>query len=138
MSTGIVSGADLSVIEIHYPGQVIVQDRAPLLEAVGRIFARAEVESTLPTKIVFPSSGKIIYFDDALFWLFASAEITEPELRDRLECDLVVRNLLQMDVPKIETIEKGCLWLVRGSTAMLLDDDQTIATKYVPEIFEIE
>lgn len=85
-----------------------------------------------PLKMVFTSTGKILFMDKNAFHQYLSGNITQQELVELTECDELYRN-----TKEVENIEIGHLWKATLNELTLVDDDQFVQTKLDLKVFEI-
>lgn len=90
-----------------------------------------------PLKMVFTSTGKVLFMDKNAFHAFLSGDITQQELVELTQCDELYRNTKDFQGEGDFTIDAGHLWKLENKTLVLIDDDNVFTTKYEISIFEI-
>ena len=85
-----------------------------------------------PLKMVFTSTGKILFMDKNAFNSYLSGTITMQELVELTECEELYRNT--QDVQGIET---GHLWKATLNVLTLISDDEFVQTKLDLTLFEV-
>lgn len=106
-------------------------------EALEMVWMSDIANNTEPLKMVFTSTGKILYMDKNAHMAFLRGEITMPELIEQTEIDELYRNRIDVISNEKETVEAGSLWKCRQQTLILIDDDRNITHKLNLDIFEI-
>ncbi|MDO5636279.1 MAG: hypothetical protein Q4G18_03420 [Myroides sp.] len=90
-----------------------------------------------PLKMVFTSTGKMLYMDKNAHHAFLRDDLTMPELIELTEIDELYRNKTDVISNEKITIEAGSLWKLRTQTLILVDDEQYVTHKLNVDIFEI-
>ncbi|MFA9191159.1 hypothetical protein AAGV28_07220 [Flavobacterium sp. FZUC8N2.13] len=85
-----------------------------------------------PLKMVFTSTGKVLFMDKNAFNSYLSGNISMQELVELTECDELYRNT--QDVLGVET---GHLWKASLNVLTLISDDDFVETKLDLKVFEI-
>jgi hypothetical protein len=85
-----------------------------------------------PLKMVFTSTGKILFMDKNAFHAYISDNITQQELIELTECDELYRN-----TQDVEGLDKGYLWKASQNILTLVSDDDYIQTKLDLTLFEV-
>ena len=106
-------------------------------EAMEMVWLSDIAQNREPLKVVFTSTGKMLYMDKNAFHAFLKGEITMQDLIDLTEMDELYRN--KIDVLSNEKIEvdAGSLWMLRKQTLILIDEDREVTHKLDLDIFEI-
>lgn len=90
-----------------------------------------------PLKMVFTSTGKMLYMDKNAHHAFLRGDLTMPELIELTEIDELYRNKTDVISNEKITVEAGSLWKLRTQTLILVDDEQYVTHKLNVDIFEI-
>lgn len=90
-----------------------------------------------PLKMVFTSTGKMLYMDKNAHHAFLRGDLTKPELIELTEIDELYRNKTDVISNEKITVEAGSLWKLRTQTLILVDDEQYVTHKLNVDIFEI-
>jgi hypothetical protein len=106
-------------------------------EAIQLIWQSAPFNQYDPLKMVFTSTGKVLFMDEAAFHSYLSGDLTMQELIELTECDDLYRNKFDFDIDDEFTIDAGSLWKANGKEVTLIDDDSHIKTILNLSIFEI-
>lgn len=85
-----------------------------------------------PLKMVFTSTGKVLFMDKNAFHAYISGNITQQELIELTECDELYRNSQE-----VLGWEKGHLWKASQNILTLVSDDDYIQTKLDLTLFEV-
>ena len=85
-----------------------------------------------PLKMVFTSTGKVLFMDKNAFHAYLSGNITQAELIELTECDELYRN-----TQEVIDIEPGHLWKASNNILTLVSDDDYIQTTLDLTLFEI-
>ena len=85
-----------------------------------------------PLKMVFTSTGKVLFMDRNAFHSYLSGNLSMQELVELTECDELYRN-----TQEVSGVEKGHLWKASLSVLTLIDDDTFVETKLDLTLFEI-
>lgn len=106
-------------------------------EAMEMVWLSDIANNQEPLKMIFTSTGKMLYMDKNAFHTYLRGELTMPELVELTEIDELYRN--KVDVISVEHIQvdAGSLWKLRQQTLFLVDDDQQATHKLDVAIFEI-
>lgn len=105
-------------------------------QAMQMIFINRIAGDAQPLKLVFTSTGKMLYMDENAFHAYLRGDITQGELIELTEMDELYRNTA--DIYAGSTIvESGHLWKLQKSTLTLVDDDQHITHELDLSVFEI-
>ena len=89
-----------------------------------------------PMKMVFTSTGKVLFMDKQAFHSYLNGGITMQELIELTECDELYRNKVDF-VSDFIPIDSGSLWKSSGKTLRLIDEDNFVTTELDLTIFEI-
>lgn len=101
-------------------------------EAMRLIWGEPPLSNHEPFKMVFTSTGKVLFMDKNAFHSYLSGNITQQELIELTECDELYRN-----TQEIMGLDKGHLWKASKNVLTLVDDDDYIETKLDLTLFEI-
>lgn len=105
-------------------------------EAMHLIWDSPAFKDYEPMKMVFTSTGKVLFMDAAAFKSYLAGAITMQELVELTECDELYRN--KVDFVNAEfSIDAGSLWKASGTTLTLIDDDTYVTTHLDITIFEV-
>ena len=85
-----------------------------------------------PLKMVFTSTGKVLFMDRNAFHAYLSGNLSMQELVELTECDELYRNT--QDVTGVET---GNLWKASLNVLTLISDDEFVETHLDLKVFEI-
>jgi hypothetical protein len=117
-------------IQVVYAGGKSLLLNDSLEGALATVLNAEVFKDYFPLKLVFPGTGKILFFDDHLFRQFLQGDIDIAELVERTECDELYRNWLEVEVGK-ELVEPGALWKLKGKELTLVDEDRCV-TCFMP------
>lgn len=92
---------------------------------------------TEPLKMIFTSTGKMLYMDKNAHMAFLNGQITMQELIELTEIDELYRNREEVLSNEKVRVEPGSLWKCRKQTLILIDDDRQVTHKLNLDIFEI-
>lgn len=101
-------------------------------EAMNLIWGEPPFCEHEPLKMVFTSTGKILFMDKNAFHAYLSGNITQQELIELTECDELYRN-----TDEVLGWDKGHLWKASKNVLTLVSDDDYIETKLDLTLFEI-
>lgn len=90
-----------------------------------------------PLKMVFTSTGKMLFMDKNAFHAYLRGELTMPELIELTEIDELYTNKTDVVSNERIPVDAGSLWKQRQQTLILIDDDQQVTHKLNFDIFEI-
>jgi len=90
-----------------------------------------------PLKMIFTSTGKMLYMDKNAFHAYLRGELTMPELIELTEIDELYSNKVDVISNERIRIDAGSLWKLRQQTLILIDDDHQVTHKLNLDIFEI-
>lgn len=90
-----------------------------------------------PLKMVFTSTGKMLFMDKQAFHAFLNGYISQQELIELTECDELYRNKKDFKGEGSFSIDAGHLWKSRRKELTLIDDDNIITAKMDLTLFEI-
>lgn len=85
-----------------------------------------------PLKMVFTSTGKVLFMDKNAFHAYISGNITQQELIELTECDELYRN-----TQEVLGLDKGHLWKASQNILTLVSDDDYIQTNLDLTLFEV-
>ncbi|MBX9886705.1 MAG: hypothetical protein K2Y30_02070 [Flavobacteriaceae bacterium] len=85
-----------------------------------------------PLKMVFISTGKVLFMDKNAFHAYISGNITQQELIELTECDELYRN-----THEVLGLDKGHLWKASQNILTLVSDDDYIETNLNLTLFEV-
>lgn len=106
-------------------------------EALEMVWMSDIANHSEPLKMIFTSTGKMLYMDKNAHTAFLRGEITMKELIELTETDDLYRNRIEVVSNEQITVEAGSLWKCRKQTLILIDDDRHVTTKLNLDIFEI-
>lgn len=101
-------------------------------EVVECLFGDSPFSKYEPLKMVFTSTGKVLFMDKNAFNSYLSGTISMQELIELTECDELYRNT--QDVQGVET---GHLWKATLNVLTLISDDEFVQTKLDLTLFEV-
>ena len=90
-----------------------------------------------PLKMVFTSTGKMLYMDKNAHQAFLRGSITMVELIELTEIDELYQNKTDVISNEKITIEAGALWKLHSKTLILIDDDRSVTHELNFEVFEL-
>lgn len=90
-----------------------------------------------PLKMVFTSTGKMLFMDKNAFHAYLRGELTMPELIELTEIDELYTNKTDVVSNERIPVDAGSLWKLRQQTLILIDDDHQVTHKLNFDIFEI-
>lgn len=88
-----------------------------------------------PILVLFPSTGKQLYFDRNLFEAFTRNEINQQELIENTQIEGLYRNKYNIAVSKT-AIDKLSLWKMVNNKLILIDDDCFVESDFDSSIFQ--
>jgi len=88
-----------------------------------------------PLKLIFSSTGKVLYMDKSSFMAYLSNEISQEDLIKQTQCDNLYRNKIDLTMDN-QTIDAGSLWKSNQNKLHLVDSDDWLTTDLNTEIFE--
>lgn len=106
-------------------------------EAMEMVWMSDIANHTEPLKMVFTSTGKMLYMDKNAHKAFLRGDITMKELIELTEIDELYRNRVDVVSNERITVDAGSLWKLRKQTLTLVDDDRQVTQKLNLDIFEI-
>jgi hypothetical protein len=113
-------------LKVHFTkGEVLTITNATFEDAVIKMFDNMTFESQ-PLKVVFPSTKKVLYFDQNAFYAFHKKELTQLELLEKTQCEELCRSIIQLQSSSGDTIEPDTLFLKRNNSYIVADDDQYV------------
>ena len=123
---------------IIYPKgiRLTLKDRT-FKEAMEMVWLSDIANHTEPLKMVFTTTGKMLYMDKNAHMAFLRGDITMQELLDLTEIDELYRNRIEVVSNERITVDPGSLWKLRKQTLVLIDDDREVTHKLNLDIFEI-
>ncbi|OYX86819.1 MAG: hypothetical protein B7Y83_00330 [Flavobacteriales bacterium 32-34-25] len=101
-------------------------------EVVECLFGDSPFSKYEPLKMVFTSTGKVLFMDKNAFNSYLSGNISMQELVELTECDELYRN-----TQDVLGVEKGHLWKASLNVLTLISDDEFVETKLDLKVFEI-
>ena len=105
-------------------------------EAMHLIWDSPAFKDYEPMKMVFTSTGKVLFMDAQAFNSYLAGAITMQELVELTECDELYRNKFDF-INEEFSIDAGSLWKASGKTLTLIDDDTYVTTHLDITIFEV-
>ena len=106
-------------------------------EAMELVFRSSFANGAQPLKMVFTSTGKMLYMDKNAFEAYLNGTITMKDLIGLTEIDELYRNRKEVVSNENQTVDPGSLWKLKQKTLTLVDDDHHITHTLDLEIFEI-
>lgn len=89
-----------------------------------------------PIKLIFKSTGKVLYMDRNVFNAFLDKQIDMEELIEKTQCLDVMRNTTNLKTEEGEVLYEGSLWKMTAKEMVLISDDEYITSPKVPLLFE--
>lgn len=105
-------------------------------EAMKMIFIDKIASNAQPLKMVFTSTGKMLYMDENAFHAYLRGDITQAELIELTEIDELYKNKIDVYCDN-QTVEAGHLWKLNKQTLTLIDEDRHLTHSLDLSIFEI-
>lgn len=90
-----------------------------------------------PLKMVFTTTGKVLFMDRNAFHAYLSGDLTMSELIELTECDELYRNKRDFIFENGLVVDAGALWKAHRKQLALVDDDNVFTTDLDLTIFEI-
>jgi lysyl-tRNA synthetase class II len=115
---------------------VMIKDKS-FKQAMIRIWQSDEFKDYEPMKMVFTSTGKVLFMDKQAFHSYLNGGITMQELIELTECDELYRNTKDFISEGDCVIDAGSLWKSNRKELTLIDDDNIFTTKIDLTMFEI-
>lgn len=120
--------SSIHTIEFQYPnGEKLTVTNKSFLESVKMVLNGKFDKIGTPIKVLFPTTKKVLYFDDDYFQSYLADNISQSELIELTECDGLYRNKEDRNDFKHPFVEKGALWKKQGDSMILIDRDQYIS-----------
>ena len=85
-----------------------------------------------PLKMVFTSTGKVLFMDRNAFHAYLSGNLSMQELVELTECDELYRN-----TQDFKGVETGNLWKASLNVLTLISDDEFVETHLDLKVFEV-
>ena len=125
-------------LKVVYPNEIrLCLSNKTFREAVDFVLNNEAFKNYSPLKMIFTSTGKILFLDANAFQSFLSGNLTMQELVELTECDEVYRNTTQVISHQQLAVESGNLWKANRGEVILVNDDQYITADLDFKIFEI-
>lgn len=121
---------------IYAKGIRLSMKKKTFREAMEFIWKSPAFSDYEPLKMVFTSTGKVLFMDKNAFHSYLSGNISQQELIELTECDELYRNKVDIEHNGYE-IEAGHLWKASLNVLTLIDDDNHVETKLDVTKFEI-
>lgn len=124
-------------VKIYYAKDIrlILQGRT-FHEAVELIYQSSPFAKYTPLKMVFTSTGKLLFMDPLAFSKYIKGEITQAELIKLTECDDIYTNKHQVTTPDYFTVDAGKLWKLKKQELSLVGNEH-ITTPLDLKVFEL-
>lgn len=106
-------------------------------EAMQLVWKSSIAEGAEPLKMVFTSTGKMLYMDKSAFHAYLSGSLTMQDLIQLTEVDELYRNKVEVTSNEKVIVDAGSLWKLKQKTLILVDDDQNITHTLDYNVFEI-
>lgn len=106
-------------------------------EAMELVWRSSFANEAQPLKMVFTSTGKMLYMDKNAFEAFLDGRITMQDLINLTEIEELYRNRVEVVSNENITVDPGCLWKLNNKILTLVDDDQYVTHQLDLNIFEI-
>lgn len=90
-----------------------------------------------PLKMVFTTTGKVLFMDRNAFHAYLEGGLTMAELIELTECDELYRNKKDFIFEDGFVVDAGSLWKAHRKELTLIDDDNNYQTALDLTIFEI-
>jgi hypothetical protein len=90
-----------------------------------------------PLKMVFTTTGKVLFMDKNAFHSYLNGNLTMGELIELTECDELYRNKQDFTSENGFVVDAGALWKAHRKELTLIDDDISCSTILDLTIFEI-
>ena len=128
---------NVSVKIFYAKGLKLSLSQKTFTEAMELVWKSPAFHNHSPLKMIFTSTGKMLFMDQQAFHSFLNNEITMPELVELTECDELYRNFKDVKVSKNFTVDAGHLWKLKKETLYLVDDDNFVTSELNLNVFEI-
>lgn len=133
------SSADVASVSVKvYFGKgisVSISNKS-LRDALFLVYRTPVFEDYEPLKLIFKSTGKVLYMDRNVFMAFLDNQIDMQELIEKTECLDVMRNTKQLKTEDGEVLYEGSLWKKTAKEMILINDDEYITAPKAPLLFE--
>lgn len=106
-------------------------------EAMEMVWLSDIIQHKEPLKMIFTSTGKMLYMDKNAFHAYLRGELTMSELIELTEIDELYSNKVDVISNERIRVDAGSLWKLRQQTLILIDDDHQVTHKLNFDIFEI-
>lgn len=106
-------------------------------EAMQLVWQSSFSNGAEPLKMVFTSTGKMLYMDKNAFNAYLSGVLTMQDLIELTEIDELYRNRIDVVSNEKAPVEAGSLWKLKQKTLTLIDDDSHVTHTLNLEVFEI-
>jgi hypothetical protein len=127
---------NIHAIEFIYPtGAKLSLNDKSFREAIKFVLNGQFIKNT-PIKVVFPTTKKVLYFDDDYFRSYIQENITQEELIELTQCDGLYRNKAYLNLQGYGSIDAGALWKSQKGELFLIDRDDLVSTKYDVDLFQ--
>lgn len=128
---------NVSVKIFYAKGLKLSLSQRTFTEAMELVWKSPAFQNHSPLKMVFTSTGKMLFMDQQAFHSFLNNKITMKELVELTECDELYRNIKEVIVTKDFSVDVGQLWKLKKETLYLVDDDNFVSSKLDLNVFEI-
>lgn len=105
-------------------------------EAMKMVWMSDIANHSEPLKMIFTSTGKMLYMDKNAHMAFLRGDITMQELINLTEVDELYRNRIDVVSNENIKVDAGSLWKCRQQTLILIDDDRKVTHKLNLDVFE--
>jgi hypothetical protein len=130
--------SSLVAVKVFYAkGIRVSMKKKTFKEAMHLIWDNPLFKDYEPMKMVFTSTGKVLFMDKQAFHSYLSGAITMQELIELTECDELYRNKKNFISEGDCIIDAGSLWKATRKTLTLIDEDNDLQETLDLDIFEI-
>ena len=124
-------------IHVHYAKGISLHiSNKSFYEAMHLVWRSPAFSDYEPVKLVFKSTGKVLYMDRNFFDAYLRKKITLEELVQETECLDVCRNTKALRTECGTEIEEQRLWKLTPTNMLLIDDDETVVAAKSKLLFE--
>jgi hypothetical protein len=111
---------------IYANGEKLTVTNKSFTESVKMVLNGTFIKRGTPIKVFFPSTKKVLYFDDDYFRQYIQGNLDQQELIELTECDGLYRNKIEIETKKFPEVEQGSLWKKQNNHFILIDKDDYI------------
>ncbi len=120
---------------VFQDGSILSINDKNFRDAVTKVMKEHLTFKNMPVKVLFPTTKKILYFDQNVFYAYLKQDIDQSELIEKTQCEGIFRNVSHFRTNDKEEIEAHSLWKKEGDFLYLVDDDLPVRSSYVEALF---